>query len=159
MHESLLRPGSNTLCVCWLSPTIYLTVDYLSRFRSGGGESCSWTKVWRATIDFFYTKHWISFFLSASSPHLMSSFIFHNSQESVNCCRLALHCMQWYQAIDYFPSTMAWNAKSPVTKTSVMEMWPGVTFKLGSWYSMRSTPLSTSVNKCNWNVEMISTEV
>jgi len=38
----------------------------------------------------------------------------------------------------------------------VMGMWPGVMFELGSRYSMRSTPLSTSVNKYNRNVEMIS---
>ena len=70
---------------------------------------------------------------------------------------LALHCMHQCPAIDSFPIDMAWEAKSPMRKTLVVGMWPGVAFELGlQWrYLTTSTPLSFSVNKCNWNIEMI----
>ncbi len=99
------------------------------------------------------------FLVSASLLHLTSSSIIHNSQSSLNCCRMALHCMHQCPAMDSFPEAMAWKAKSPVTKTLVMGMWLGVAFLIGpAWgrYLATSTPHLSSLNICSSKVAIIS---
>jgi hypothetical protein len=103
-------------------------------------------------------KQGIPFFVSASSPHLTSLSIIHNLQSSVNWCKLALHFMHQCPAIELFPRALAWKAKSPITKTSVVGMWLGVVIGIWLWqqYSSTSVPPLLSLNICSLNLDTFS---
>ena len=112
-----LCPVSKLWCAHLLLPANFLTVDSLSLLSSGGVEWHSWIKLWMATMVFFTPSNGSLFLFSTYHEVVFSGNI---SQSSLKWSRLASHCMRQCLATDFFPSAMAWNAKSPVTMTLVI---------------------------------------